>query len=446
MSTYTPIISQTTSGSTATITFTSIPQNYTDLIVVINGNTNADDEVRIRFNNDGGTNYSETGLYGNGSGGGQNTKYTSTNYVQLGGVYTSGSGRGTDVIHIMNYANTSTYKTVINRSSSGNYTQMRANLWRGSTGSSFDAINRIDFYSASGTFSDATTFTIYGVAAGNSSAKASGGNIVITDGSYWYHAFTSSGTFTPSVALTADYLVVAGGGAGGSHNAGGGGAGGLRSTVTATGGGGSPESPLSLSANTVYTAIIGAGGVGLLDARGGSGSNSTFASITCIGGGGGSGNNNGQGPTSGGSGGAGGANVANPGAAGTANQGYAGGGGGNTAGGGGGGAGVIGQSSTSSGSAAGGNGGDGIWTALSDATKLGQLSSTHYYLAGGGGGSAYIGNTQGTGGLGGGSAGTLNTLPSNGAANTGGGGGAENRLDYKGGNGGSGIIIIRYAV
>jgi hypothetical protein len=51
------------------------------------------------------------------------------------------------------------------------------------------------------------------------------------------HTFTSSGTFVPYEALTADYLVVAGGGGGGDGASGGGGAGGLRSTVTATGGG-----------------------------------------------------------------------------------------------------------------------------------------------------------------------------------------------------------------
>jgi hypothetical protein len=37
-------------------------------------------------------------------------------------------------------------------------------------------------------------------------AKATGGDSVTTDGTYWYHTFLSSGTFTPTEALTADYL------------------------------------------------------------------------------------------------------------------------------------------------------------------------------------------------------------------------------------------------
>jgi hypothetical protein len=71
------------------------------------------------------------------------------------------------------------------------------------------------------------------------------------------------GTFTPSRAFYADYLVVAGGGGGGGISSrrcgGGGGAGGLRSTVTATGGGGSLESALSLNCSG-YTVTVGAGG------------------------------------------------------------------------------------------------------------------------------------------------------------------------------------------
>jgi hypothetical protein len=64
----------------------------------------------------------------------------------------------------------------------------------------------------------------------------------MTDGTYWYHTFVSSGTFTPQKAISCDYLVVAGGGGGGQDdNGAGGGAGGLRCTVGATGGGGSLE-------------------------------------------------------------------------------------------------------------------------------------------------------------------------------------------------------------
>jgi hypothetical protein len=93
--------------------------------------------------------------------------------------------------------------------------------------------------------STGSTFYLYGVAKLGTepaiSPYATGGDTIMTDGTYWYHTFISSGTFTPQKAISCDYLVVAGGGGGGTLHGAGGGAGGLRSTVTATGGGGSLE-------------------------------------------------------------------------------------------------------------------------------------------------------------------------------------------------------------
>jgi hypothetical protein len=65
---------------------------------------------------------------------------------------------------------------------------------------------------------------------------ATGGDTIDFSGYYFIHTFTSSGTFTPSQAFYADYLVVAGGGGGGGYPYGGGGGAGGGSTVTATGG------------------------------------------------------------------------------------------------------------------------------------------------------------------------------------------------------------------
>jgi hypothetical protein len=75
------------------------------------------------------------------------------------------------------------------------------------------------------------------------------GGTVTSDATYWYHTFTSSGTFTPTKALTADYLVVAGGGGGGGRRGAGGGAGGLLNFA-------------SQSVSTAQTITIGAGGTG----------------------------------------------------------------------------------------------------------------------------------------------------------------------------------------
>jgi len=93
--------------------------------------------------------------------------------------------------------------------------------------------------------------------------------------------FTSSGTFTPAVS-TVDYLVVAGGGGGSSKSvsSGGGGAGGFRASYNneTSGGLGDSESTLSLTAGTVYTIIVGAGGAG--SSTSASGGRATGSDIT----------------------------------------------------------------------------------------------------------------------------------------------------------------------
>jgi hypothetical protein len=74
-------------------------------------------------------------------------------------------------------------------------------------------------FTGSTAFVQYSTFYLYGVAKlGTTPAivpYATGGDTIMTDGTYWYHAFTSSGTFTPAKGLSCDVLVVAGGGGGG---------------------------------------------------------------------------------------------------------------------------------------------------------------------------------------------------------------------------------------
>ena len=445
MSTYTPIATVTLSSAQSSVTFAGIPQTYTDLILVVNGGFAGSEDVAMRFNFDTGSNYSGTNFQGNGSGAftGRQLNQTSC-YITSGGFFTNAL-QSNAIIQIQNYSNTTTNKTVLSRNNNtSTSTEACVNLWR-----STSAITSIDLFgrNSSTNWLSGSTFNLYGISTdGMSTPKASGGNQIYSDGTYWYHTFTSSGVFTPLQSLTADYLVVAGGGAGGTYFGGGGGAGGLRCTVTATGGGGSLESALSLTAQA-YVVTVGAGGAGSNSVVASSGSNSVFSTITSTGGGaGGAFNSN---PSSGGSGGGGSTNSSSgqTGGARTVNQGYAGGAGvwdgSNRSAAGGGGAGAVGISNSG---ASGGNGGAGVAT---------SISSTSTTYAGGGGGCAYSsGSGQGTGGSGiGGNGGTRSTpAPTSGTANTGsGGGGAADGPSatpggYAGGNGGSGIVIVRYAV
>jgi hypothetical protein len=70
-STYTLISSNVLSSSAASVTFSSIPSTYTDLVLRVSGRTTvtgqAMDVMTLQFNGLGGTSYSITRLTGNGS-------------------------------------------------------------------------------------------------------------------------------------------------------------------------------------------------------------------------------------------------------------------------------------------------------------------------------------------------------------------------------------------
>jgi hypothetical protein len=420
-STYIPIATQTLGSDAASVTFSSIPQIYTDLVLVTNEKQTGSPSVRssaMQFNSDTASNYSFTEMYGDGGTVGSVRASTGRIYYAYDVIANTSNFGLTTITHIMNYSNTTTNKTTLTRASNATSgASATIGMWRSTA-----AISSIFLYLDNlSSFATGSTFSLYGIASAAASAKATGGNFISTDGIYYYHTFLSSGTFTPNQALTCDYLVIGGGASGWL---GGGGAGGLRSTVSATGGGGSVESPLSLLSGTNYTVTIGAGGA----PQGIAGNNSVFATITSTGGGAGSSGGNTGG--NGGSGGGGGYGLA--GGSGTTGQGFAGGTGstsGGNATGGGGGAGAVG---TNSSSGNGGNGGAGVANSITG-------SSVTY--AGGGG--AYGSVSAGTGGAGGGGNGSAGGTGGSGTVNTGSGGAGGGSV---GGAGGSGLVIVRYAV
>jgi len=312
-------------------------------------------------------------------------------------------------------------------------------------------------------------------------ANATGGTITtVTEGNITYrvHSFTTVGTSSFAVQSTGsfnefEYLLVAGGGGGGGSLGGGGGAGGLLSGTTS----------LSFQTYSLSVGQGGAGGSGGAESptgRGNNGANTTAFGLVSIGGGGG-GTWQSIAPSSGGSGG-GGDSTSNsdrtrrPGGAGTSGQGFAGGSGirftpssqnvhHHGGGGGAGGPGQDGADVTSAGAPS-GDGGPGILTTI--------LGVPYYFAGGGGGGAFQTDNKVGNGGLGGGGGGSLSTggftsgsLGTGGTgglnngesgfkannsrggdagASTGSGGGGATWQAGRGGNGGSGIVIIRYPI
>ena len=310
------------------------------------------------------------------------------------------------------------------------------------------------------------------VAIPNPSITASGGTTgTYTDGpaTYKYHLFTSDNNFVISQLASGagaqpnqvDVLLVAGGGGSEPGNASGGGG----------GGGGLLEGTLTFSSAGTYPIVIGGGGP---NSNTGTGSPSTFCGCTADGGGGGQNNAAGLPGGSGGGGspgGGGGSATQSPqdaavsGVSGTL-TGY----------------GFNGMSTTPGNVGGGGGGAGGVggptagpypWNPGPDGTTGGPgrensiLNGTPYYWAGGGGGGVSSGRDGGggAGGGGGGGNGTPglgarsapNPLQSynagddksgasggNGGTNTGGGGGGIGNSSADGGQGGSGICVVRY--
>ncbi len=439
MSTYTPIASIQLNQAVSSFTFSSVPQGYSDLILVTDGLSQpaGGGACNLRFNGDTGSNYSYAYMFGSGSGTGTG-RFSNTSVIPTNRHNATDGGTGT--AHIMGYSNPNIQKTVISRGGGNNISIIYTGTWRNTA-----PITSITCVMESGPgFAVGFTATLYGIALGNTLQKAQGGNIVVSDGTYMYHAFTSSGAFVPSQSLSADVLVVAGGG-GSGRTGGGGGAGGLRGLTSQ-----------SLSSGVLYPVVIGAGGASAVNDDGfaATGSNSSFGSISASGGGGGASFSNSLTVTGKPGGSGGGAGCSDNGIAGRTGgagnvggyspaEGFAGGNSTvNRGGGGGGGAVAAGTAATTAGTGGAGGNGSGSYSSWGSATQLGILTSGTYYFAGGGGGSGT--SAGGAAGLGGTAGGTLGSGAKNGAVNTGAGAGSNN--DENGYTGGSGIVIVRYAI
>ena len=158
--TYTQIAS-TTVATAGVITFSSIPGTYTDLILVVNGFASADGQISLRFNG-ATTNYSSTFLTADGTSAGS-TRETATTYMQLG-YYDrfNTSTNSTAICQIMNYANTTTFKTVLARMNNTSYgVGASVGLWRATP----VAITSVQASAAGNNFAVGTTASLYGITA-----------------------------------------------------------------------------------------------------------------------------------------------------------------------------------------------------------------------------------------------------------------------------------------
>lgn len=163
--TYTPIATQTLTTSAASVTFSSISGAYTDLILVATTRSlkaGTEDALFIQVNGDSSALYSRTELYNATSG--RATGETSFKYHgKVAGNTASGGSFATSNINFMNYANTTTFKTLVARCgmADSTYTEvkMSVGLYR-----STNAISSMVLTTESAaSFAPGSTFTLYGI-------------------------------------------------------------------------------------------------------------------------------------------------------------------------------------------------------------------------------------------------------------------------------------------
>jgi hypothetical protein len=163
--TYEPIATTTLGTAAASVTFSSISGAYTDLVLVFQtGMSSAGEEPLLQFNSDTGANYSETMMYGSGT-----TDYSLRNSISTAIQLARDVGlpsalESNHIVHIQNYSNATTYKTLLARVNKGSATfaQVAAyvGLWRNTA-----AITSLTILTTSGNLVAGSTFTLYGIKA-----------------------------------------------------------------------------------------------------------------------------------------------------------------------------------------------------------------------------------------------------------------------------------------
>ena len=154
--TYEAIATNTLSSSSSTVTFSSITGSYTDLRLVMSGTLSGGSDITLNFNGDSSALYSRTYLIGDGSsagsGGTSNATTMPAFFIGVTSTYSA-------FADIMNYSNTTTFKSVLCRSGdTGSYVEANVGLYR-----STSAITSLTI--AGGSFQTGSIFTLYGIKA-----------------------------------------------------------------------------------------------------------------------------------------------------------------------------------------------------------------------------------------------------------------------------------------
>lgn len=155
-STFIPLATTTLSSAASSVTFSSIPATYRDLVLVASFQTSVDANLLVRFNSDSGSNYSLVRMWGTGSSTASDSRTQTYADMEAG---TTNTQISTTIMQFMDYSATDKHKIMLYRSNQ-NLVAAGANRWANTS-----AINNISIATNSGTFNVGTSFSMFGIEA-----------------------------------------------------------------------------------------------------------------------------------------------------------------------------------------------------------------------------------------------------------------------------------------
>lgn len=156
--TYDLLDSVTLSTTATSVTFSSISQDYGDLVLVYEGSGSTFSFLGIRFN-DSASNYAIVNAYGNGSS--VASEYDTS--ISFGSVHRGPSARypATATVQVFDYRSTSKHKTYLSRF--GNITYNTVEMLSGKWGDT-NPVTSLTVLVNSGNFLTGSVFNLYGIA------------------------------------------------------------------------------------------------------------------------------------------------------------------------------------------------------------------------------------------------------------------------------------------
>lgn len=169
-STYVSIGTTSLTSTTDTVTFSSIPNTYTDLVLIAQVSTahsNNGARLYMQFNTDtstSNTNYSNHFMRGDGTTASA-SKDTGQPHIAYGQAGNSTDNFNTMIVNIMNYSNSSTYKTILSKSANTSTEANGSLRWTAGMWQNTNAITTITLTCDTGGHRANSTFTLYGIKA-----------------------------------------------------------------------------------------------------------------------------------------------------------------------------------------------------------------------------------------------------------------------------------------